>query len=492
MLTTSAVIPRMTVGTKLTMMMLAYLAPIAIAYPVVTGHSAAQIFSRDLKSEARIAQRALNASLTPDVEQGHWEQVRYTISAIGREDLVVALLDELGRLRFALQGFPIAIPPLDVVLARIKSSGTAEFMSRADGRLWFCRIEPLGNGRCGYLLLAQDWTLLRGERYRQIAASLLANIGFLLVGTIGMSLLVRRYVTRPLAELHRRVETLGDSEASERTPNGGEVELISEEFRRINKQVARARCRLLQGSERKLQFERRILNADKLAAIATLSSGFAHQIGTPLGVIRGRAEMLLSSEFEQSEVTENLEVIITQIDQITRMVEILLDVGRRRTAIRVASDVRAIADRTIQLLEPEAVRRGVKVIERHGSRPLMVDCDPDQLQQVFVNLEVNALDAMDPCGGILRVNSVADEVHGKVRLSFEDTGPGVPAAIRDRIFDPFFTTKRLGQGDGMGLAVSRSILGEHDGELTLEQHAHGACFLVTLPASRPISVEQRT
>jgi signal transduction histidine kinase len=285
---------------------------------------------------------------------------------------------------------------------------------------------------------------------------------------------------------------LGGGDASERAPGGGEVEFFSEEFRRISEQLAEARGRLLQGTERKLQLERRVLNADKLAAISTLASGFAHEVGTPLGVIRGRAEMLLSSNFEQLEVTENLEVIITQIDHITRMVKILVDVGRPRTAIRIESDVRAIADRTVQLLEPEAVRRGVAVIANLGSRPLMVDCDPDQLQQVFVNLEVNALDSMAPSGGLLRVNSVADEVHRKVRLSFEDTGPGVPPAIRDRIFDPFFTTKGPGQGGGMGLAVSQSIIGDHDGQLTLEQHARGACFVVTLPASKPLELAART
>lgn len=300
---------------------------------------------------------------------------------------------------------------------------------------------------------------------------------------IGIVLLARRYVTRPLAKLHTRLKSLADSDGLERAPGGGKMELISDEFRRIDEQLAETRCRLLQASEHKLQLERRRLNANKRAAIAALASGFAHAIGTPLGVIRGRAEMLLSSTFEQSEVTENLEVIITQIDQITRMVKILLDVGRHRAAIRVASDVRAIAGRTIQLLRPEAERRGVELIAHLGSRPLMVDCDPDQLQQAFVNLGANALDAMAPLGGKLRVDSVADEVDGKVRLSFEDTGPGVPTAIRNRIFDPFFTTKGAGQADGIGLAISQSVIGEHDGELTLEQHTHGACFVVTLPAS---------
>ena len=470
----------MRASTQLTVMMLAYLASIGIAFMIVAGHGAAQNFSRDLKAEARIAQRFLNALFSPDVEPGKWDNVRYAFPGIGREDLVVALLDEAGRLRLAVRGFPIAIPALNWISARIRLGGAAEFMRRADGRWWFCRIEPLNSGARSYLLLAQDWTVLRGNRYRQITPSLLTSIGFLLAGTIGILLLARRYVTRLLGEVHKRVKSLCNSETSAGVPSG-KVELISEECRRLDELLAE-----------KWQLERRKLKADKRAAIATLASGFAHEIGTPLGVIRGLAEMLLTGTFEQPEITENLEVIITQIDQISRMVKLLLDIGRSRPAIRVTSDVRAIAESTIQLLKPEAARRGVEVIANLGSRPLVVDCDPDQLQQVFVNLEANALDAMAPAGGRLRVNCVGDEVHGEVRLSFEDTGPGVPTAIRDRIFDPFFTTKGTGQGDGIGLTVSQFVIGDHDGELTLEQHTHGACFVVTLPASRVLELESRT
>jgi signal transduction histidine kinase len=270
------------------------------------------------------------------------------------------------------------------------------------------------------------------------------------------------------------------------------VEFRSAEFSQLNELVTETCQRLPEGSERKWQLERRKLKADKLAALATLAGSFAHEIGTPLGVIRGLAEMLLTGSFEQSEITENLEVIIKQIDQISRMVKLLLDIGRSRSTIRVASDVRAIAERTIQMLKHEAVRCGVEVTAELGAGPLMVDCDPDELQQVFANLETNALDAIGPGGGKLRVSAVADEVQGKVVLSFEDTGPGVSAAIRDHIFDPFFSTKGTGQGRGLGLAVSQSVIGEHDGELTLEQHTCGARFVVTLPASRALEVESRT
>ncbi len=471
-------------------MTLACLAPIGLAYTVVISQSTPWIFSQDLKAEARAAQRALNTILTSYAEDEDWDEMRYTVSTISREGLVVALLDKSARLRFAPSGFSIAIPALHWISAQIKSDGAAEFTRRADGRLWFCRIEPLGTGRRGYLLLAQDWATLREDRARGIVTLLLANIGLLLAGIAGILFLVHHYVTRPLAELHRRVMLLDDSGAAQCTSSGSETELTAVEFRRISEQLAVTRCRSLQEGERRLQRERRLMHADKLAAIAALASEFAHEIGTPLGVIRGHAEMLSSSNLERSEVMETLEVIITQIDHIIRMVKTLLEFGRRRTAVRTVSDLRAIASRSIRLLQPEAVRRGVAVLPDLGSKPLMVDCDADQLEEVFVKLEVNALEAMTPGGGILQVNSVADEVHGKIRLSFEDTGPGVPAAIRDRIFAPFFTTKDRSQNDGIGLAVSRSVIGDHEGELILEQHTHGACFVVILPASRSLQLER--
>jgi signal transduction histidine kinase len=111
-------------------------------------------------------------------------------------------------------------------------------------------------------------------------------------------------------------------------------------------------------------------------------------------------------------------------------------------------------------------------------RPLMVDCDPDPLQRVFRQYRGQRPRGDGSAGGQLHVNLAADHVN--LRLSFEYTGPGVPTEIRDRIFDAF-TTKRAGQRDGLGLTVSQSIIADHDGELTVEQHAHGACFVVTLP-----------
>jgi len=471
----------MKVATRLTLMMLACLAPIALAYTFITARTTTQIFSADLKAETRVAQRALNASLTPDIQQGEWDEISSILSAIGREDLIAAVLNENGKIRFALNDFPLAPPPQDWIATQIKARGAAEYMQKARGLTWFCRIVALGPGGHGYLLVAQDWSAFRTDRYQRIKASLITIAMVLLVVAIVIPLVAHHYVTQPLAQLRRRVSRLDSAEAVEHKRAGDEVESISEEFKRVDNELVGAHRRLIEETGRKLQLERRLFHADKLATIGTLASGFAHEIATPLGVIRGRAELLLNNHPDERKLKDSLKAIVEQIDRIAKMVRMLLDLGRRREPMRAAPDIRIIVNKSVHLLEAEAARRHIAVVADLGSEPLIVDCDPDQLEQVFVNLEVNALDAMADSGGALRITSATEGASGRVKLYFEDTGPGVPEAIRDRIFDPFFTTKDPGKGTGMGLAVSQTIISDHDGELTLEQTSRGARFVVTLP-----------
>jgi signal transduction histidine kinase len=164
----------------------------------------------------------------------------------------------------------------------------------------------------------------------------------------------------------------------------------------------------------------------------------------------------------------------------------LLNYAREREPIRTACDLRRIVEHAMSLIETEAARRQVHLSTELGERPLTAECDADQLQQVFINLAVNALDAMDPDGGTLRVVA---EVSGidherRARITFADTGPGVPPQVRSRVFDPFFTTKEPGKGSGMGLAVSQSIMRDHGGELSFESGPEGARFFVTIPIAR--------
>src|SRR4029077_1687569 len=178
---------------------------------------------------------------------------------------------------------------------------------------------------------------------------------------------------------------------------------------------------------RELELERRLQHADRLPTIGTLASGLAHLIGTPMGVIRARAEYLLYSKPAPAKEQEGLEIIISQIDRISRIVRMLLDYARGRESLRVACDVRPIIQNALKLIKTEAARRNIHLVADLGSEPLMLECNADQLQQVFVNLAMNALDAMAFTGGTFRIwaETIAHSGVSHVVFTFEDTGPGI-------------------------------------------------------------------
>ncbi len=334
-----------------------------------------------------------------------------------------------------------------------------------------------------YLLVAQDWTEVREDLEARTEASILISIVIIAVVVALIPLLVRRYVSRPLAELSRKVTRFSDDELRDRYSGADEVSLLTEEFRKLDEQLTTARRDLLARHRRELELERSLQHAERLATVGTLASGLAHEIGTPMGIIRGRAEQLLSGEPVSDRARKGLEIIISQIDRVSRIVRMLLDYGRNRESHRSLCDIRQILSHAMTLVETEAARRHIAMTPDLGDEPMVAECDSGQLQQVFVNLAMNAIDAMTPQGGTLHIcaRCGADGEAGMLTVEFEDTGPGVSPQHAARVFDPFFTTKEPGSGTGMGLAVSQSIIRDHHGEISFESGPGGSKFRVTMP-----------
>src|SRR5581483_4653078 len=187
-----------------------------------------------------------------------------------------------------------------------------------------------------------------------------------------------------------------------------EVQLLSEEFQRLDQRLSKAHADLMERHRYELEFDRRLQRADRLATIGTLASGLAHEIGTPMGVMRSRAELLLENNPGPARMHEGLEIILTQIERISRIVWMLLDYARARESRRAEQDIKTILDHVLKLVESEARRRGVRIIVESDESPLMVECDAEQLQQVFINLTINAFDAMAPTGGTLKVSAASE------------------------------------------------------------------------------------
>jgi len=224
---------------------------------------------------------------------------------------------------------------------------------------------------------------------------------------------------------------------------------------------------------------RRLFHAEKMAAVGQLAGGVAHEINNPLGGILAFAQ-LMSREDRNAEDQESLRLIQDAAVRAKRIVESLLRFSRRpRVEEKGPVDLAQVADDALFLLQSQ-MKDGKYEVERRYE-PAVALGNANQLQQIFVNLVVNALQAMAGAGRITL--AVGPAAPGRVRLSVSDTGPGVKPEIAKRIFEPFFTTKPEGQGTGLGLSICYQIAEEHGGSIRVEPAERGATFVVELPAT---------
>jgi len=230
--------------------------------------------------------------------------------------------------------------------------------------------------------------------------------------------------------------------------------------------------------EERREAEQRARTAEELAAVGTLTAGIAHDVGTPMNVILGYAEMLERS-LEIPRNRERAAIIAEQVRRVRDLVRTLLDMARPRHAQPVPVDLASILERSLTFFQEKLRHRGIEVEHRFEAVPTVMG-DPDRLQQVFLNLLVNAADAM-PDGGQLRVTLEASG-GGSVAVRIRDTGVGIAPEDLGRIFEAFYTTKERGRGSGLGLVVARGIVLDHGGSIDVaSEPGKGTEFVIVLP-----------
>jgi signal transduction histidine kinase len=260
------------------------------------------------------------------------------------------------------------------------------------------------------------------------------------------------------------------------------IERREEQLEFLNRELAQAGRQLNEVYERQTDELRetsaRAKAAEELASIATLVAGLAHEIGTPMNVIQGHAERLESAVSDERS-RWRLRTIRDQIDRITSIIQSLLNMARPKAREQLPVDLTHVLEQALAFLTEKFRSRQINAKMDAHARAIVIG-DAEKLQQVFLNLFINAADAM-PEGGELRVE-VKPATEGRVRVSVSDTGQGIPASILGRIFEPFFTTKEGGRGNGLGLMVASSIVREHAGEIEVQSEVgRGTTFFVDLP-----------
>ena len=226
--------------------------------------------------------------------------------------------------------------------------------------------------------------------------------------------------------------------------------------------------------------EKRARVAEELVSVATLVAGLAHEIGTPMGVIQGHANQLESAVSDE-DAKWRLRTIQEQVSRISKIIQTLLNMARPGKAQHVLVPLESVIETTLAFLTEKFSRRGIEIQSEVDAAPSVLG-DPERLQQLFLNLFMNAVDAM-PDGGQLRV-SLKTSADGEIEIAVADDGQGIPERDLARIFEPFFTSKEAGTGNGLGLMVAKGIVKDHGGSMKVEsEQGQGTEFQILLPPS---------
>ena len=242
---------------------------------------------------------------------------------------------------------------------------------------------------------------------------------------------------------------------------------------------------LIKDIEQRRLMQKQMAQADKLASIGELSSGIAHEINNPLGIILGYTQLLLRGEDPQSARFNDLKTIEKHVQSCKAIVEDLLNFARTSRSQKKRLNIHPIIDDVIGFVRHHSNVENIQIETHFDSRLPVVLMDEKKIKQVLINLLMNAIHAVAP-EGIIRITTGLNEKNGRVMVEVSDTGHGIAKENLSRVFDPFFTTKPTGEGTGLGLSVSYGIIKGHGGNITVRSKPdQGATFTILLPANSP-------
>jgi signal transduction histidine kinase len=313
------------------------------------------------------------------------------------------------------------------------------------------------------------------EAKRELAGTLALSAGVALVALLAIALwLLGREAVGPLQRLV----------AAMRRAEAGELTVVADEGRTDELGVAArgfdATLVALRRSQAELEafYQERMVRADRFAAVGEVATGLAHEIKNPLAGLSGALELLAEDLATNPRHAEVVGEMRHQVKRLTHTMESLLSFARPPKAMLQSTEVNATLEKVLFLIRQQCRGTLVEVESSLAEALPPVLADPSQLEQVFLNICLNAVQAMSPRAGVLRVLSRPGAA-GLVIVEVADSGPGIPADLREQLFKPFFTTKR--EGNGLGLAISARIVAEHGGHIGYRCPAEGGTiFTVTL------------
>lgn len=404
----------------------------------------------------------------------------------------VFVLDAQGELLGSSKGSSHNLEKVNKLLREMKdSAGVDELPS---GELALIRPLRVRGATTGRLVVIHPLNALQrdlDDERRAVAMS----VGVVIVALLLVIwVVVRLQVHTPMAQVIAGVRQIHSGDLSARIGLAGRNEFaeLAREFDAMTASLERARLELASATEAREKLEIEMQRANKLAIVGEVAATLAHEIGSPLQVLHGRAGDLAARKDLPPDASRSASILVEQTARVHRIVERLVDAARRKAPELIAFDVRDAVQRMVEFVASHGRQLGVR-LELECSDVPQVLGDPSQVQQVVLNLLQNALRASER-GGVVRITVTRSSFprpadarpQPSVAITVDDAGAGIPEDIREQVFEPFFTAwegvhKR--KGTGLGLAVVKSIVKDHGGWVVAEvpPSGVGARFVVHFP-----------
>jgi two-component system NtrC family sensor kinase len=324
--------------------------------------------------------------------------------------------------------------------------------------------------------------------------------GFVVIATLCVILLFvilvfsTTRIIKPLQKMVLATQKIAKGDLSHKlhVRSKDEIGALAESFDRMTEELKIANQKLIDWGktlEKKVEertneireMQAHLIQQEKLASLGKLAAGIAHEINNPLGGILIYSHLLLEDMDKEDSRYANLAKIVKESTRCKDIVKGLLQFARPREPEAIKIDINAMLDSALSLLESQAVFQNITIKKQYSPELPLIIADRSQLQQVFVNIILNAADAMNK-SGILSLETSLSEDKRFIHIAFTDTGHGIRNEDKSRLFEPFFTTKEVGAGTGLGLAISYGTIRKHGGDIVVQSEVgKGATFTVKLP-----------
>lgn len=454
------------------------------------------------EDKVRALAEAIDGGIQVAMREGHTTEVQRILEGMARDPDIerIVIFDHDGRIRQAskrdLVGRVMDRDRLSRYLAQSDFTVTGRY---EDGELIQSVVKKIRNrtecrachGTATEFLGTLQLDMSFGRTQEQIAGMKRAALWTMLLAGLALAggggVLMIRLVDRRVAHLTQTMAKVEAGDLDARAAPGGPDELgrLAESFNTMVDRLKAAR------EEIEVYHEQRLARAERLARLGEVAASLAHEIRNPLAGIAGAVGVMADELPATDPRKEIMGEILDQIHRLNKTVQDLLTFARPATPTIAPCDVHQVLDRVLRLLAEDPVARKVRVVRDYQAGLPRVDADGKQLAQVFLNLLLNAVQAMHGDGQITMTtrlngaNGAGEERPGAaeehtVEVSLTDTGPGIPGPVLPEVFKPFFTTKP--RGTGLGLAISRRIIEDHGGRIGAESPpGRGATFRICLP-----------